>query len=138
MIGILGGIVLLYLAFIEYKNYGKEIEYKSESTNTTSFITGVTMSSLNPYFIVWWLATGFHLVNQSAMFGVYGLLLFILARELCDFFWLGFISATSNKTAYMWGDRAYKTLSAISISIFIVFGVYFVLTGVNTFFQEFF
>lgn len=128
MAGILGGIVLLYLAFIEYKNFGKEIKAKKGR----SFFTGVVMSSFNPYFLMWWFVVGFYLISQSIVFGIYGLLLFIVVHELCDFLWLGFVSATSNRTAYLWGKKAYKTLSIISISIFVTFGAYFFITGVNS------
>jgi threonine/homoserine/homoserine lactone efflux protein len=131
VVGILGGIVLLYFAFIEYRNYGRKVEGSSGK----GFITGIAMSSLNPYFIVWWLTVGFALINQSILFGVYGLLLFIIAHEMCDFLWLGFVSATSHKTAYMWGEKAYKTLSIVSISIFLLFGVYFFVTGIFTFME---
>jgi len=125
VVGILGGFVLLYLAYIEYRNFGKEIK----GGKSRGFVTGVAMSSLNPYFIIWWLTVGFHLVNQAIIFGLLGLGLFIVAHELCDFVWLGFVSATSNRTASLWGDKAYKTLSVISITIFLIFGFYFLSTG---------
>lgn len=128
-VGILGGIVLLYLAYIEYQNFGKEVEAKKGG----SFFIGVVMSSINPYFLMWWFTVGFYLINQSIAFGIYGLMLFIVVHELCDFLWLGFVSATSNRTASMWGKKAFKTLSIISISIFMIFGAYFLITGINTF-----
>lgn len=125
VVGILGGFVLLYLAYLEFRNFGVEIS----GGKSRGFITGVAMSSLNPYFIIWWLTVGFHLVNQAILFGLLGLGLFIIAHELCDFLWLGFVSATSNRTASLWGDRAYKVLSLVSMSIFLVFGFYFLSTG---------
>lgn len=134
VIGILGGIVLLYLAYIEYRNYGREIEAKKRG----SFFIGIVMSSINPYFIAWWLTVGFYLINQSIAFGIYGLLLFIVAHELCDFFWLGFVSATSNRTAHMWGEKAFKILSTVVISIFVIFGAYFLITGINSFLNGYF
>jgi len=128
LVGILGGIVLLYLAYLEIRNYGNINEGKPGR----SLITGIAMSALNPYFIIWWLTIGFTLVMQSAEFGILGLILFILAHEVCDFAWLGFISITSNKTAKLWGAKAYKALTVISVSIFIIFGIYFLSTGILT------
>ena len=128
VVGILGGIVLFYLAFLEIKNYGSINEGKPGK----SLITGIAMSALNPYFIIWWLTIGFALVMQSAEFSTIGLILFVMVHEACDFLWLGFISITSNKTAKLWGAKAYKTLTVVSVSIFIVFGVYFLMTGILT------
>lgn len=128
VVGILGGLVLFYLAFLEVKNYGNVNEGKPGR----SLITGIVMSSLNPYFIIWWLTVGFTLVMQSMEFGILGLILFIVAHEMCDFVWLGFVSITSNKTAKLWGTRAYRVLTLVSVSIFVIFGVYFLSTGILT------
>jgi threonine/homoserine/homoserine lactone efflux protein len=126
VVGILGGIVLFYLAFLEVRSKGNSVK------PGRSLITGIAMSALNPYFIIWWLTVGFSLVMQSAEFGVLGLVLFTIVHEMCDFAWLGFISITSNKMAGLWGEKAYKVLTAISVSILVVFGAYFLMTGVLT------
>lgn len=125
VIGVLGGVVLLYLAAMELRNFGQKVEGKKGR----SFVSGIAMTGVNPYFLIWWLTVGFHLVNQAIVFGIVGILLFIIAHEMCDVAFLGFVSATSNKTASMWGNRSYKILSGVSISIFVVFGVYFLVTG---------
>lgn len=125
-IGVLGGVVLLYLALMELRSFGQKVEAKKGR----SFFSGIAMTGVNPYFLIWWLTVGFHLVNQAILFGVLGIVLFIIAHEMCDVAFLGFVSATSNKTASMWGSRSYKILSGISITIFVVFGVYFLATGV--------
>lgn len=128
VIGVLGGIVLLYLAVMELRNFGHKVETKKGR----SFVSGVAMTGVNPYFLIWWLTVGFHLVNQAIVFGVLGIASFIIVHEMCDVAFLGFISATSNKTASMWGNRSYKILSGISITIFLVFGIYFLVTGVHS------
>ncbi len=125
-IGVLGGAVLLYLAFMEMRSFGQEVEAKKGR----SFVSGIAMTGVNPYFLIWWLTIGFTLVNQAILFGVLGIASFIVAHEMCDVAFLGFVSATSNKTASMWGSRSYKILSGISITIFLVFGVYFLATGI--------
>ncbi|MFO7968092.1 MAG: LysE family transporter [Archaeoglobaceae archaeon] len=126
VIGVLGGSFLLYMAVMELRNFGQKVEAKKRR----SFFSGIAMTGVNPYFLIWWLTVGFHLVNQAILFGVLGIVLFIIVHEMCDVAFLGFVSATSNKTASMWGDRSYKILSGISITIFVVFGIYFLATGV--------
>ncbi len=126
VIGALGGVVLLYLAVMELRNFGQKVE----ANKGRSFVSGIAMTGVNPYFLIWWLTVGFHLVNQAILFGVLGIGLFIIAHEMCDVAFLGFVSATSNKTASMWRDRSYKILSGISVTIFVVFGVFFLATSV--------
>lgn len=127
VVGVLGGIVLLYLAYLEIRS-----PISDEGKPVRGIITGILMSSLNPYFIIWWLTVGFTLVLKSMEFGLIGLIMLIILHELCDYSWLGFVSITSNGASHIWGERAKLILKAISVSIFIVFGFWFLLTGTTT------
>ncbi len=119
---LIGGLVLIYFAINEARNYGKS----PKASNYRGLISGVLMSLLNPYFIIWWLTVGFVLVMYSTSFGLIGIILFIIVHELCDFAWLGFVSYSSNKTVNIWGEKANKVLSCFSILIFLFFGIYFI------------
>jgi len=124
-IGIVGGIVLLYFAYNEYAS-------KSETMPVKGFVSGILMSSLNPYFIIWWLTIGFHLILQSIEFGALGLASFIVAHEICDFSWLGAISMMTFKSTKSLGAKAERTLTLISVVILLVFGAYFVYSGLSS------
>jgi len=126
VVGVLGGIVLLYLAYLELKS--REVEARA----TKGYLTGIIMSSCNPYFIIWWLTVGFTLVMMSMKFGLLGLVSLIVLHELCDFSWLLFVSLTSNKASIIWGRRAQTALTAISVTIFVIFGIWFLATGMTT------
>ncbi len=126
IVGVLGGFVLLYLAYLELKS--GDVEAKPAK----GYVTGILMSFCNPYFIIWWLTVGFMLVMQSMEYGLFGLLLFIILHEFCDFSWLTFVSLTSNKASDIWGRKAQLILTAISVTIFIIFGVWFLATGTTT------
>jgi threonine/homoserine/homoserine lactone efflux protein len=121
-IGLIGGIVLLFFAY-------RELHSTAEVRPARGVVTGIAMSSLNPYFIVWWLTVGFHLVLQSTAFGLLGIGLFILAHEACDGAWLGFVAFMSHKSSQMFGPKAEYTLSLVSVSILVVFGGYFIVSG---------
>ncbi|RLI75225.1 lysine transporter LysE [Archaeoglobales archaeon] len=125
IVGLIGGFVLLYLAYLEVKS-------KKEVKPARGVFTGVIMSSLNPYFIIWWLTIGFKLIMDSIAFGLIGLIGFIIAHEFCDFSWLGFISFSSNKSTEIWGEKAFKILTAVSVTILVFFGIYFIYTGFTT------
>jgi len=126
-IGLVGGMVLLYFAYSEYSS-------DEESTRPTKgVISGILMSSLNPYFIIWWLTIGFHLILESITFGIIGLLIFILVHELCDLSWLEFVSEMSHRSSLTLGKRAERTLTLISVAILVIFGAYFAYDGLNYF-----
>jgi threonine/homoserine/homoserine lactone efflux protein len=125
-IGLVGGMVLLYFAYREYHS-------DDSARPTKGVISGIIMSSINPYFLIWWLTIGFHLVLQSITFGVLGLVAFIVIHEFCDLAWLGFVSVMSNRSALTLGKRAERTLTIISVSILVVFGAYFAYDGLTHF-----
>ncbi|RUM34928.1 MAG: lysine transporter LysE [Archaeoglobus sp.] len=124
ILAITGGVVMLYLAYIELKS-GESRELRGGS-----LFAGAAMTALNPYFIMWWLTVGLTLITKSVEFGLAGLVLFIFAHEMCDYVWLGFISAFSGKIAAI-GERLTKVMTAISVSLLIVFGFVFIYAGVT-------
>ncbi len=124
ILAVAGGVVMLYLAYLELKG-GEREEFKGGS-----LFAGAAMTALNPYFVMWWLTVGLTLITKSVEFGLLGLVLFILAHEMCDYVWLGFVSAFSGKIAAM-GDKLTKILTAVSVSLLLVFGVGFIYAGVT-------
>ena len=124
ILAVAGGVVMLYLAYLELKG-GEREEFRGGS-----LFAGAAMTAFNPYFIMWWLTVGLTLITKSVEFGLLGLILFILAHEMCDYVWLGFVSAFSGKIAAM-GDKLTKILTAVSVSLLFVFGVGFIYAGVT-------
>jgi len=119
-----GGMLMLYLAYREIKAE-KTGEYRIKG-----ILSGILMSMLNPYFIVWWLTIGFTLVLLSLNFGALGVIAFVILHESCDFGWYGFVSLFSNRLSERKGFE--KTLSLISAIILITFGIYFIYTSLKT------
>ncbi len=122
-ISLAGGVVMFYLAYRELRGGGGEVKMRG-------VLSGVLMSALNPYFIVWWLTVGLTLVLLSIEFGVAGLVVFIILHEACDFGWLGFVSYFSKKLSEIRGLE--KALSYVSSAILVIFGTYFVVTSIST------
>ena len=75
LIGVAGGIFLLYLSFSAFKKEEKAKPLKG-------IVAGIALSSLNPYFIMWWLTIGFSLILKANAFGIIGLAAFIFFHEL--------------------------------------------------------
>jgi len=118
-----GGVVMFYLAYRELMGGGGEVKMRG-------VLSGVLMSALNPYFIIWWLTVGLTLVLLSMEFGMLGLIAFIILHEACDFGWLGFVSYFSGRLSELGGFE--RVLSYVSSAILIVFGAYFIVTSIST------
>jgi len=119
LIGIVGGIFLLYLAFTFFKNKERKI-FKG-------IVAGILLSSLNPYFILWWLTVGFTLAIKATYFGLVGLFSLLIFHESCDFSWYGFITWLSNKGAKF--QKVEKIAALLSFSLLIFFGIFFIYSG---------
>ena len=112
-----GGVVMIYLAYSELKREHSEFRIKG-------ILSGVLLSALNPYFIMWWLTVGFSLVILASKFGIFGIVALTILHLSCDFGWYGFLSFSSGRLSE--SKKAKRSLSYISSAILIVFGIYFI------------
>lgn len=120
-IGIAGGITLFYFAF--------SVLRETRDRPLKGLIAGIALSSLNPYFIVWWLTIGFSLAIQATYFGFLGLTILILFHESVDFIWYGFISFASNKGMRI--KTLEKAIITLSFLIMFFFGIFFIYDGIK-------
>lgn len=121
-IGIAGGIMLLYFAMSSLK--------ETEGQPLKGIFAGITLSSLNPYFIMWWLTVGFTLAIRASSFGLMGLVTLIIFHEGCDFAWYGFVAYASNRGVRFKGMK--RILLTISFILMVFFGIYFIYDGVSS------
>jgi len=112
-----GGVVMIYLAYSELKKKHSELKIKG-------ILSGILLSALNPYFIMWWLTVGFSLVILASQFGIFGILALTVIHLSCDFGWYGFLSLFSGRISE--SERVKRTLSYVSSAILIIFGIYFI------------
>ena len=120
-IGLAGGIFLLYFAL--------SLLQEKEERPIKGIFAGIVLSSLNPYFIMWWMTVGFTLAIKASLFGIFGLLTLIFFHEICDFIWYEFVSFSSNKGIKF--KNMEKILLAISFSLMIFFGLYFIYDSIK-------
>ncbi len=126
IIGLIGGIFLIYLAFSSLKE-------KDDEKTIRGFFAGIALSSLNPYFIMWWLTIGFTLAIKANPFGFLGLISLIIFHELCDYSWYEFISLFSYHGAKF--DAIKKITKAVSFILLIFFGIYFIYDALSPIFS---
>lgn len=97
-IGLIGGLVLIWMAYGILKDIGKlKIDLFSpgddpSGKNLGPVLKGITISILNPYFLVWWATIGLAYATIALAKGPMGLMVFYTGHILADFTWYAAVS----------------------------------------------
>ena len=125
VISILGAITLFVFAAIQIKTIFRN---KKSTTNLKQrpLVSGILLSALNPFFIIWWLTIGFKLISDAMLIWAFsGILVLFVLHIWMDFAWLGAISYLVSKSAKILSNKNYKIIM-ISLSVMLVyFGITF-------------
>ncbi|MBM3905250.1 MAG: lysine transporter LysE [Thaumarchaeota archaeon] len=91
-------------------------------------LTGVLLTGLNPFFLVWWFTIGVKLIlDAMVIWSFWGILMMFALHVWMDYAWLTFVSASSAKSAKFLSGKSYK-IFILGINAFLVyFGVTFLL-----------
>ena len=128
LITVIGAIGLFVFAGLQIKSiFGKDFRNKTNS-NKNSFLAGIFLSALNPFFIIWWLTIGIVLITESiALWGFSGILILFIFHIWMDYVWLFLIAGLASKAKDILSNNNYKIL-IIGLSILLVyFGVNFLI-----------
>ncbi len=125
-----GGAVVIWLGIGLFRDRKERIE-KNDSIKGTAFTSGILMSALNPFFLLWWATVGSMLISRFARFGLSGMVIFSLAHWSCDLIWLSFVSILVYRTHALWGQRVQEWLLIACSLLLVGFGGYFMLSGLK-------
>ena len=90
-------------------------------------LTGILLTGLNPFFLVWWFSIGIKLISDSmTLWGMWGILVMFAIHIWMDYAWLSFVSATSSKGAKFLSGKSYKIFMISINAVLIYFGITFV------------
>jgi threonine/homoserine/homoserine lactone efflux protein len=128
IISIFGAITLFVFAAIQIKSLFRKNELTHFNPKQGPLITGILLSALNPFFIIWWLTIGFKLIADAMMIWAFaGILIVFVLHIWMDFVWLGAISFLASKTKKIISNNIYKiVMGGLSIML-IYFGITFLL-----------
>ena len=157
IVGIIGGIAIMlfaiaqilniikkvgYAADVINKNNIQDIGYKSNyfylldkisrKVNLGPLMVGVVFTSMNPFFVIWWLTVGIKLISDSIyLFGIVeGVFLLFLFHIWMDYAWLALTAYLISKGWPIVKMRSYH-LFMICINIILVsYGFYFLVTNI--------
>ena len=95
-----------------------------ESKQGNIVVTGVLMSAINPYWIIWWATIGLGYILHSKQYGLWGILFFFSGHILADLAWYTIISTAVGKGRAFFSDRMYKGLIGTCATFLVFFACY--------------
>ena len=136
IIGVVGGIALLYFGFSMLKDvYMKKItvdftEGSAGSGYGSILLGGALISALNPYFTIWWVVIGLSLIiNAYNSMGVAGIIVFYIGHLMADATWYISISGMISKARGLFNLRIYRIIIVILGIALAGFGVSFLVSS---------
>lgn len=92
-----------------------------------SFVTGIFLTGLNPFFLIWWFTIGIKLISDSLMlWSFWGILVMFGMHIWMDYAWLFFVSLFSAKGTKFLSNKNYKISLIVINSVMIYFGLSFI------------
>ena len=132
IISILGAITLFVFAFMQIKSTLKKNEKPETKLKQGPIITGVLLSALNPFFIIWWLTIGLKLISDAmAIWAFVGILIVFVLHVWMDFVWLGATAFLISKSKKIISNTNYKIIMLALSVILIYFGITFLTDVIN-------
>ena len=126
IISIFGAITLFGFAGIQIKSIFKKNGGISTKPKHGPIITGILLSALNPFFIIWWLTIGLKLISDAMLVWAFaGVLIVFVFHIWMDFVWLGMIAFFASKSVKIISNRNYKIIISGLSLILIYFGITF-------------
>ncbi len=126
-IGILGALSIFGFAGLQIISILRKdpMQYKSKYG---SFLTGILLTGLNPFFLIWWFTIGFKLISDALLlWSIWGILIMFALHIWMDYAWLVLVSFLSSRGKVFLSNKRYK-IGMIGINtVLIYFGITFIL-----------
>ena len=95
-------------------------------------VTGILLSALNPFFIVWWLTIGFKLISDAMLIWAFaGILIVFVLHIWMDFAWLGITAFLASKSKGIISNTNYKIIILGLSATLIYFGIVFLIDAMS-------
>ena len=134
VLSVVGGCMIVWMGISMYRARA-EVVHKGKDLPYSAFTAGIIMSGLNPFFLLWWVTIGSMLIMRFLEFGLVGLIIFIIVHWLCDLVWLSFVSFTVYRTQSLWKRKLHEWLFIVCSLILVGFGVWFMVSGIQSYIQ---
>jgi threonine/homoserine/homoserine lactone efflux protein len=128
IIGFIGGFSLLIYGFFQIiGSYKSTFEAPKKTTHIrNSFLLGLFLTGLNPFFIVWWITIGSSLIFMALDFAsLMGITIMYFSHIWMDFFWLTITAALAKKGHSIIKSKWYLYSMYLFGGILIIYGLFF-------------
>nr|AIF12648.1 lysine exporter protein (LysE/YggA) [uncultured marine thaumarchaeote KM3_56_F06] len=126
LISVFGAITLFVFAILQIRTVLDKKEKGITKPKHGPLITGIALSALNPFFIIWWLTIGFKLISDAMLNWAFsGILILFFLHIWMDFVWLGGVAFLASKSSRIISNRNYKILMVGLSLMLIYFGITF-------------
>ena len=126
LIGLVGGAMLLFMAYGIYKNAKSSDEKSGKIIADRPILAGIILSAGNPYFLVWWATVGLALAGQAKGLGIWAFAAFAIVHWLCDLIWYQLLSWTSFKGTTLLKGRGQIIVLIVCAIAMGFFGIKFI------------
>jgi len=124
-ITVLGAASIFGFAILQTRSAFKGADAKNIKYGP--LFTGILLTGLNPFFLVWWFSIGIKLISDAMiLWSFWGVLIMFGLHIWMDYVWLGFVSAISSKGTKFLSGKYYKTFMIGINTILVYFGVSFI------------
>jgi len=132
IISIFGAITLFGFAGIQITTVLKKKKNILNKPKQGPIVTGILLSALNPFFIVWWLTIGFKLISDAMLIWAFaGILIVFVLHIWMDFAWLGITAFLASKSKGIISNTNYKIIIlGLSVTL-IYFGIVFLIDAMS-------
>ena len=133
VIGIVGGLFLLWLAFKIFFEVRRGISIDLTSGQDVGWgplVAGMWASVSNPGWIIWWATIGARYILLALNHGIAGLAFFFVGHEMADLIWYTAVSFLVSRGRGRISDRVYHGLLYACAALVVVFAVLFTVNGI--------
>jgi len=130
IIGVAGGIVLVYMAYKMFRAAGLSAATEVDARKDNPVLAGIVLTASNPYFLIWWATVGLALASEATKFGLYAFALFAIVHWLVDLIWVTALSFASFHGTTLLGSKSQKVILQICAAAMLVFGLFFLYNAV--------
>ena len=132
IISIFGAITLFGFAGIQITTVLKKKKNILNKPKQGPIVTGILLSALNPFFIVWWLTIGFKLISDAMLIWAFaGILIVFVLHIWMDFAWLGITAFLASKSKGIISNTNYKIIVLGLSATLIYFGIVFLIDAMS-------
>lgn len=134
-ISLVGGGVLLWMGASMLKAVPSMQLHSSENVGSgpagkrNLILSGILLSVINPYWLIWWASIGMGYISHSLKYGMMGIVAFFTGHILADLLWYTLVSTGIAKGKHLLSNTLYRWLIGCCAIFLLLFSCWFFFSG---------